>query len=208
MTITVFDIALYAGALFILFLTPGPVWLATAARTIAHGAGAALPLALGVAVGDLIWSLLAILGLSWVVATYSGIMVVLKWLAALVFAGMGLLLIRHASKSIDADSRLNRPGIWAGFFAGLIAILANPKAVLFYMGMLPGFFDLTVLTPMDIAIIAGISMAVPLIGNMGFALFIDRARVLISSPTALKRTNQLAGGLLILVAVVIGVLTP
>jgi threonine/homoserine/homoserine lactone efflux protein len=31
----------------------------------------------------------------------------------------------------------------AGFLAGLAAILANPKAILFYMGMLPGFFDLT-----------------------------------------------------------------
>ena len=208
MTITALDMALYAGALFVLFLTPGPVWLATAARTLAHGARAAFPLILGVAIGDLLWSLLAILGLSWVVSTYPGIMVALKWLAVLVFAGMGLLLIRHAGKRIDADSRLNRPGAWAGFIAGLAAILANPKAILFYMGMLPGFFDLTALTTPDIVVIAAISMIVPLVGNMGFALFIDRARVLIASPMALKRTNQVAGGLLILVAVVIAILTP
>ncbi|NBX43387.1 MAG: LysE family translocator, partial [Rhodobacteraceae bacterium] len=37
MTITLAQMALYAGALFVLFLTPGPVWLALTARTLAHG---------------------------------------------------------------------------------------------------------------------------------------------------------------------------
>jgi len=205
MTITLFDMALYAGALFVLFLTPGPVWLATAARTLAHGAGAAFPLILGVALGDFLWSLLAILGLSWVVASYAGIMVALKWLAVAVFAAMGAMLIHHAGRPIDADTRLNRPGAWAGFLAGLAAIMANPKAILFYMGMLPGFFDLSRLTVADIAVIAGISMAVPLVGNMGFAVIIDRARLRLTSGAAMRRINLIAGGLLIGVAVVIAV---
>ena len=53
----------------------------------------------------------------------------------------------------------------AGFLAGLVAILANPKAILFYMGMLPGFFDLTRITALDIVAIAGISTLVPLVGK-------------------------------------------
>jgi threonine/homoserine/homoserine lactone efflux protein len=203
MTLTLAQAALYAGALFVLFLTPGPVWLALAARTLAHGVGAALPLILGVALGDMAWSLLAILGLSWVVQSYAGIMVILRWLAVGVFALMGWLIIRHADKGIEADSRLNRKGAWAGFVAGLAAILANPKAILFYMGMLPGFFDLTALTGADIAIIAAISMGVPVMGNLMFATFVDRARRLISSPGALATTNRIAGSLLIGVALVI-----
>lgn len=203
MTLTVVQAALYAGALFVLFLTPGPVWLALAARTLAHGVPAALPLILGVALGDVAWSLLAILGLSWVVQTYAGIMVALRWLAVGVFALMGWLIIRNADKGIEADSRLNRKGAWAGFIAGLAAILANPKAILFYMGMLPGFFDITRLTRADIAVIAAISMGVPVLGNLMFATFVDRARRLITSPGALKRTNQIAGSLLIGVAIVI-----
>lgn len=203
MTISALDMALYAGALFVLFLTPGPVWLALAARTLAHGVAAALPLILGVALGDVAWCLLAILGLSWVVQTYAGIMVVLRWLAVGVFLLMGWLIIRHADRGIEADRRLNRKGAWAGFLAGLAAILANPKAMLFYMGMLPGFFDLTALTRADIAVIAAISVVVPVTGNLMFATFVDRARRLITSPGALKRTNRIAGSLLIGVAVVI-----
>lgn len=203
MTITALDMALYAGALFILFLTPGPVWLALAARTLAHGVRAALPLILGVALGDMAWSLVAILGLSLVVQTYSGVMVLLRWLAVGVFALMGVMIIRHAEAGIESDSRLNRKGAWAGFAAGLAAILANPKAILFYMGMLPGFFDLTGLTIADIAVIAAISMVVPVMGNLIFAGFVDRARRLISSPGALATTNRVAGSLLIGVAVLI-----
>jgi len=59
MTITVADMLLYAGALFILFLTPGPVWVALIARALSGGFHAAWPLALGVVVGDVLWPLIA-----------------------------------------------------------------------------------------------------------------------------------------------------
>lgn len=203
MTLTLAQAALYMGALFVLFLTPGPVWLALTARTLAHGVGAVLPLILGVALGDMAWSLLAVLGLSWVVQSYAGIMVVLRWLAVVVFALMGLLLIRHADRGIEADSRFNRPGRWAGFVAGLAAILANPKAILFYSGMLPGFFDVTALSWPDIAAILAVSAAIPMAGNLTLALFIGRVRGLLTSPDALRRVNLTAGVLLIGVGLVI-----
>ncbi len=203
MTLGLADLALYAGALFILFITPGPVWLAVLGRTLSGGAAAALPLALGVVVGDVLWSLLAVLGVSWIVTAYDGLLTALKWVAVLMFAGMGFLIIRNADKSLVADSRLTRPGMWAGFMAGLAAILGNPKAILFYMGVLPGFFDLAGVTPADIAVIAALSALVPFVGNMGLAFFLDRARRLLISPAALRRTNLVSGGLLIFVGVLI-----
>jgi len=202
-TLTAAQLGLYATALFVLFLTPGPVWLATAARALAHGWVAAVPLVIGVALGDALWSVTAALGLAWIVGTYGWVMDALKWVAVGVFALMGWLLIRHADKAISADSALIRPGAMAGFLAGLVAILANPKAILFYMGMLPGFFDLTRITALDIVAIAGISTLVPLVGNTGFAILVDTARRRFSSPERLARINRIAGGLLIAVAAVI-----
>lgn len=203
MTLAAHDMALYAGALFILFITPGPVWLAVLGRTLSGGAGAALPLAAGVVVGDVLWSLLAVLGVSWIVSAFDEVLTVLKWVAVLMFAGMGWLIIRNADRTIVADSRLARPGAWAGFMAGLAAILGNPKAILFYMGVLPGFFDLSGVTPADIGVIAALSAIVPFAGNMGLALFIARLRRLMTSPRALRRTNLVSGALLMAVAVII-----
>ncbi len=203
MTLSVFDMALYAGALVVLFLTPGPVWVGLIARSLSGGFHAAWPLALGVVIGDVLWALLAIFGITWILSLYGGILEALKWVAAAVFVVMGFAVIRSADRSIGADSSLTRPGMWAGFVAGLAVILGNPKAILFYMGMLPGFFDLTRLTTVDVAVIVGLSAVVPLIGNLSMAVFIDRARRLISSPAALRRMNLSAGVLLILVGCVI-----
>jgi threonine/homoserine/homoserine lactone efflux protein len=72
---------------------------------------------------------------------------------------MGITLIRHAGVRIQENSALLRPGTWAGFMAGIAVILGNPKAILFYMGILPGFFDLGALTGLDIAVICAISAA-------------------------------------------------
>lgn len=203
MTITPADMALYAGALFVLFMTPGPVWVAMLARAMSGGFHAAWPLALGVVVGDVIWPLLAILGVTWVVATFDGFMEVLRWVACGMFLFMGVTILRNADRTIASDSRLTRPGMWAGFVAGVIVIMANPKAILFYMGLLPGFFDLTRLTWPDIAAICFLSLLVPLLGNLTLALFVDRIRAVLASPTALRRTNITAGWLLIGVGLVI-----
>jgi len=202
-TLSLVDLALYAGALLVLFLTPGPVWVALVARALSGGFSAAWPLALGVVVGDIVWPFLAILGVTWILSVFGGFMTVLRWVASLTFVGMGLLIFRNADKTIASDNRLTRPGMWAGFLAGLAVILGNPKAVLFYMGVLPGFFDLTALTWADIALICFLSMLVPLLGNLVLAVSIDRARRLLTSPAALRRTNRTAGILLISVGLVI-----
>ena len=203
MTVTVEQLALYAAAMAGLWVVPGPVWVALTARALSGGMSGAWPLAVGVALGDLIWPLCAILGLAWVLSLYGDALAVMRWIAALVFVVMGLLLFRAPATTPGTDSRMTRPGLWAGFSVGMAAVIGNPKAILFYMGFLPGFFDLTRITAPDIAVILLISAVVPLIGNLGLALFLDRARRLLQSPRAIRRLNIASGVLLILVGVAI-----
>ena len=205
MTVSFTDLLFYAGALLILFATPGPVWVALLARAMSGGFNAAWPLAVGVTVGDALWPLVAVYGLTWIVAQFSQFMMVMQWVAALTFVIMGALLIRHAGKGISSDSRLTKPGHMAGFATGVAVVIGNPKAILFYMGVLPGFFDLTRVTAPDIAAIVALSVAIPLAGNLALAASIDRARRLLTSPAALHRMNLIAGGLMIAVGVVIAV---
>lgn len=203
MTITASALGVYALATIILFLTPGPVWVALTARALTGGFRAAWPLAIGVALGDIIWPLLAILGMGWVLSVFEGFLDLMRWVACATFVLMGVLIIRKADQPINPDSRLARPGMWAGFLAGVAVILANPKAILFYSGMLPGFFDVTALTWPDIAAILAVSTLIPIVGNLSLALFIGRLRAVLTSPAALRRVNLTAGMLLIGVGLVI-----
>ncbi len=203
MTVTLADVVLYSGALLVLFLTPGPVWVALVARAMSGGFHSAWPLALGVAVGDVVWPLLAILGISWVVSVYADFILVLRWVASLTFLAMGGLIIWSRERTVASDSRLTRPGMWAGFVAGVAVILGNPKAILFYMGVLPGFFDVGRLAWQDIALVCLLSVLVPLAGNFVLAGSIGQVRRLLASREAVARANLIAGILLIAVGLAI-----
>ncbi|MEP3347178.1 MAG: LysE family translocator [Litoreibacter sp.] len=204
MTITPLELLFYAGGLFILFLTPGPVWVALLARAMSGGFRSAWPLAFGVVVGDVIWPLVAILGVTWIVDQASWFMDALKWVAVAMFIAMGILLIKNADQELSENSSLTRPGMWAGFIAGLVVILGNPKAVLFYMGVLPGFFDLTKVTYLDIAAICTLSFIIPLFGNLMLAASVDRVRGLLKTPGTVRNMNIIAGWLLVGVGIIIG----
>lgn len=203
MTVSFWQLLVYAGGMAALWAVPGPVWVALLARALSGGFAAAWPLAVGVALGDLLWPLAAILGLSWISTVYGDFLSVLRWVAAGVFLFMGIALLRKKPQAPGTDSRMTRPGLWAGLSVGLAAVIGNPKAILFYMGALPGFFDLGRLTVMDVACIIAISAFVPMLGNLGLALFLDRARALLSSPENIHRLNVASGGMLICVALVI-----
>jgi threonine/homoserine/homoserine lactone efflux protein len=203
MTVTLHQLGLYALAMAGLWAVPGPVWVALTARALSGGMAGAWPLAVGVALGDLLWPLCAILGLAWVLSLYGDALELLRWVAAAVFIIMGILLIRTPARAPGTDSRMTRPGIWAGFSVGVAAVIGNPKAILFYMGFLPGFFDLSQINAWDIAAILAISAVIPMLGNLGLALFLDRARRLLSSPQAVRRLNVGSGVLLVLVGLVI-----
>ena len=198
-----YELGLYALGMLGLWAVPGPVWVALTARALSGGFRAAWPLAVGVALGDLLWPLAAILGLSWIHTVYGDILGLLRWVAAGVFVVMGVMLLRAPAGSLTGDNAMTKPGLWAGFTVGVAAVVGNPKAILFYMGALPGFFDLAVLTKWDIAAIIGISAGVTLGGNLLLALFLDRARALLSSPAALRRMNVGSGVLLVLVGMII-----
>ena len=203
MTATFFDLALYAGGIFILFLTPGPVWMALVARTLSGGFGSAWPLALGVVIGDILWPIIAILGLSWVAMQYDGLLDLLKYVATLIFFVLGFSLISNPDRAVNNDNRLTRPGQLAGFIAGVAIILSNPKAILFYIGVLPGFFDLSHVTLLDIVAICTISAVLPFLGNLTLSIMVDRVRHLLSSPATLRKVNTISGILLIFVGVII-----
>ena len=205
MTITSAQLFLYFGALVILFLTPGPVWIAIIARTVSCGVKSGMSLVLGVSLGDLLWPIMAYFGLGLLISLYSDILILVRYMAAIILVIMGIQTVLASRKGIKANDDLTKSGFFAGFTAGLIAVTANPKATLFYLTLLPSFFNFGEIGLTDLAIISGISFAVPMLGNILMLLFLAKAKTFLSSPSAVRVTNIISGILLVVVGIVIGI---
>ena len=205
MTITLNQLFLYASALILLFLTPGPVWIAIVARTVSDGIKSGLSLVLGVLFGDLLWPFFVYGSVSILTLPFSNISIIMKYLAASILIGIGIQTILSSRKNINTNEKLTKTGFSAGFFAGLFAVIANPKAALFYFTLLPNFFTIQSLTFLDLILISSISSVIPAIGNILIILFLLKARSFLSSPKSITLTNVTAGILLILVGFVIAI---
>mgnify|MGYP001230479247 FL=1 len=205
MTIDSNQIFLYFLALVILFLTPGPVWVALIARTVSGGAKSSISLALGVSLGDMLWPFVVYFSLSLLISLYSDILLIFRYVASFVLILMGLQIIYLRNKTLSEDHRLTKSGFIAGFYAGFIAVTANPKASLFYMTLLPGFFDFKLIGIIDVCLISLLSFSIPMIGNILMILFVAKVRSLLSSPYAVRMTNLISGILLVFVGISISI---
>ena len=205
MTLNLQQVILYSGALVILFLTPGPVWVALIARTVSGGTKAGFPLALGVSLGDMLWPFIVFFGLGLLISLYADILTLIRYLAAIVLILMGLQTIVTSNSKFVSNKQLTQSGFLPGFSAGFIAVTANPKASLFYLTLLPGFFNFGEIVFLDILIISVVSFMVPMMGNLLMITFIAKVRYFLSSPNAVRLTNIISGFALIAVGITIGV---
>ena len=205
MTINSNELFLYFLALIILFITPGPVWVALIARTVSGGARSSISLALGVSLGDMLWPFVVYFSLSLLISLYSDILLIFRYVASFVLILMGLQIIYLRNKTVSEDHRLTKTGFIAGFYAGFIAVTANPKASLFYMTLLPGFFNFELIGIIDVCLISLLSFSIPMIGNILMILFVAKVRSLLSSPYAVRMTNLISGILLIFVGISISI---
>mgnify|MGYP003714641609 CR=1 FL=1 len=79
------------------------------------------------------------------------------------------------------------------FFSGVLLTLGNPKVILFYLGLLPTFVDLSELGIADIGLLA--VMFISILGGTlsAYAYAAARARLLFRSKRAMKRVNRGTG---------------
>ena len=207
------ELYFYAFAMFILFLTPGPVWVVLLARIFSNGWSGGLLLACGVIIADFTWSFLAVISISSISEAIPSITKTLTWVAAGFFLYLAIKLWLKPSYDLNninlskVSSKLKFNSIYLeSFMTGLLVNFSNPKAILFYISIMPGFFVLNQLTNTDAVIIASISALVPFIGNIILIALVSPVRQLIQSPSAQKKLNQISSILLSIVAVMILVL--
>lgn len=180
----------------IIELTPGPNMAYLAILTTAEGKRAGFSAVAGVAVGLLIIGLAASAGLATLISQSNVLYQSLRW------AGIAYLLWL-ACEGWQED-RETSPGKAAAFqvtyfYRGLITNLLNPKAILFYVAILPSFLDInqdlikqaTALTIIYVCIATAIHTLVVVAAHASRRFFASR------NPLYVRRISSL---LLVLVA--------
>ena len=195
LSLTAEALLFYALAMAVLFIVPGPVWVMLIAQAMRGGFRAGLAIAIGVGIGDLIWPVLALLSLNQLASFHGDVMSWLHLIAAGVFCIMGVMLWRSDVTLSAFEPALKQQQktaykFWGGIVAGLAVVTGNPKAILFYLGILPGFFDITTLTISDMIAICVLSAGVPFIGNLLLSGLVDKATYLLTSERAQRVLNR------------------
>jgi len=193
---TIFNILGLATAMFLLAITPGPGVIATITKALSSGFMHAVPVVIGIVIGDIIFLLLAIYGLSAIAETFNGLFTVIKYLGGgyLIWLGIKLWLSKPVNPRITSSKSQSGK---LSFLCGLSITLGNPKVILFYLGFLPTFVDLGMLSSIDVAIVAFIVSSVLGTVMLLYAFTASRARQLFKSESAQIKMNKTAGSVMI-----------
>ena len=179
----------YAGALAVAAAIPGPGVAAVVGRSLGSDARGALPFVVGLALGDVIFLTVAVLGLSVLAATFAGVFTAVK-----VAGGLYLIYLawRFWTAGVDPTrvERERAQSAWMAGLSGLAVTLGNPKTVVFYLALLPNVIDLASVTVLDWLVLSVLTLAVLFAVMLPYSVAAARLRALFASAVALRRLNR------------------
>ncbi|MFD1704772.1 LysE family translocator [Methylopila henanensis] len=183
----------FSAALFVVAATPGPGVAPIVARALGVGFAGTLPMVAGLILGDLVWLACAAFGLAVLAASFGTAFMVVKYLGAAYLLWLAVRLWRAppGAEAVAAERRTMSP--LRGFLAGFAVTIGNPKAMVFYLALLPALVDLGHVGALGFAELA-LATALVLFAVMGFyAALAARARVFLVSPRGRRMLNRVSG---------------
>lgn len=193
---SIFSVLGLAAAMFLLAITPGPGVFATISKALSSGFKHAVPVVMGIVVGDLIFLLFAIYGLSLIAETFSELFTIIKYMGGGYLIFLGIKLWRSTPSKADIE-KVKIQSKKFNFLGGLSITLGNPKVILFYLGFLPTFVDLIALSNTDVTIVAFVVSLVLGSVMLFYAFMASRARKFFKSESAQNKMNKVAGSVMI-----------
>lgn len=136
----------FAAAYFAVVILPGPAVTALIARVLARGPGGAAGLVAGVAVGAVIWLTVAAAGLAALAAAFAPLFVVIRYAGAAYLLWLAWKLWTAPVQQLDESRTTGEDK--SLLLTGLAINLGNPKAIVFFLALLPSVVDLDRLTPL------------------------------------------------------------
>jgi threonine/homoserine/homoserine lactone efflux protein len=184
------------GAMLILAMVPGPAVFAVIARTFSSGFSRGLMMIIGITLGDFVFILLAIFGLSIISEMMGTAFLVIKYASAAYLIWLGVNLIKSKPRPEDIKAS-KESSLLANLMTGLMINLGNPKAILFYIGLFPAFINVEQVTSQDVLLILVSATVAFGSVNICYALLALRAKKMLKNANAASIINKTAGSIMV-----------
>ena len=179
----------FAAAYLAVVLLPGPGVTALVARVLTRGTHGAPAYIAGFATGSLLWFTVAAAGLAALASAFGVLFTVIRYAGAIYLVYLAWKFWTAPARPFDgADT--SPEGRWSLFLAGAAINLGNPKAVVFFLALLPTILDLDTLTAVGFAELSAIVAVIVSAVFSAYAVAAERARRLFSSPRAVRLLNR------------------
>ncbi|CAI8209681.1 MAG: LysE family translocator [Sulfurovum sp.] len=182
-------------------ITPGPGIFLTISKSLSSGFKIASIVVFGLCLGDIFYLLFAIYGLSFVVEHMGSFFQVMKIIG-------GSYLIYLAFKIWNSSTKVNfksqkEESLSKNFLTGLLVTSSNPKVIFFYLGFIPAFMDLTILTTSDVIIVSIIVFASLMVSVLAVALAAHKAKEMFKNQNAVRILNRISATLMFSVGILL-----
>lgn len=200
------NLLLFAGALLVLFVTPGPGIAAMIARTLDTGPWHAAVYGVGILTGDIFWFTLAVTGLSALATQLAGFWLAAKLVGAAYLGWMAFRAFWSAWTGARPKPvfRAGSKTSWAAtYVAGVAMPLSNPKPIVFYLTLVPAFVPLSEIGPVTYLLMLAImtGLAVPTAG--AYIMGAHRARQWLVKPAVRRGADIVTGCVMAAIAILL-----
>ncbi|WP_377275797.1 LysE family translocator [Rhizobium sp. R86522] len=186
----------FAAASAVLLIIPGPTILLVVSYALGQGWRSALPVSIGVALGDFTAMTLSMLGVGAILAASATVFTALKWVGAAYLIYLGIKLFR-AGGSLDVEPKTDAASTMKMVAHAWLVTALNPKSITFFVAFLPQFLDKHGDFFTQMLIFETTFLLLAFLNAAGYALIASRARNLVKNPRAIGVFNKTGGTLLI-----------
>lgn len=186
----------FTAATVVLLVIPGPTLMLVVSYALGQGTRAALPAAVGVALGDFTSMTLSMLGLGALLATSAELYAALRWIGAVYLVWLGVKLWR-AGGTLAAEPARDRVAALKMVAHTWAVTALNPKSITFFVAFLPQFMDPSRDFATQMLVFESTFVVLAFVNALAYALLAGRARGFMRSEGALRTVNRVGGGVLI-----------
>ena len=135
------QLGVFLGAVFILGVTPGPGIFYILATSVAQGTRSGLVSVLGIAMGTCVHVLLAVFGLTLLLASSLVVFQFVKYAGAVYLVALGIYLLIQRGVRRETLPRQPPRETWRVFGQAVMVNVLNPKVGIFFLAFFPQFVD-------------------------------------------------------------------